>query len=110
MDLIEPLKPITYIQLLYHTLRECRPNYNANDYKWRLGTAVIAAFERQYNNFNNALAINREALSSLRDLYNTDEKRKLYGIDVEIDYCNPYNLQLFEDITNKIAVDEKGDI
>lgn len=95
MDIIEPLNPIPFIQALYLSLRKSRPNYNANYYKWRLGAAVIAAFERQYNIYNTFEN-------------NTDEKRTLYGIDVEIDYSNPYNLQLFEDITNKIAVDEKG--
>lgn len=95
MDLTEPLKSIPFIQALYCTLRECRLNYNANDYKWRLGEAVIADIERQDNIFFNTVANNKE-----------NKKRTLYGIDVEIDYCNPYNLQLFEDITNKIAIYE----
>ena len=93
MDFIEPLNPIPFIQALYLSLRKSRPNYNANYYKWRLGAAVLGEFERQYNNL---FAIN------------ISEKTTLYGIDVEIDYLNPYNIQLFEDITNKIAVNEKG--
>ena len=88
MDFIEPYEPKQFLQIIYNTLRACRPNYNANDYKWRLGVKVIGEF---YNLF----------------VINTNEKRTLYGIDVEIDYLNPYNLQLFEDITNKIAVDPK---
>lgn len=83
---------ISFIQALYFTLRLHRPNYKADDYKWRLGTAVI----RQCNDFYNTFE------------YNTSEKKTLYGIDVEIDYSNPYNLQLYEDITNKLAGDEKG--
>lgn len=88
--------PISFTQILYNTLRACRPNYNANDYKWKIGALVIGKLERRYNN----------------DFFiiNTDEKTTLYGIDVEIDYLNPYNIQLFEDITNKIAVDKRGDI
>ena len=94
MDFIEPIEPIPFTRALYNTLRACRPNYNANDYKWRLGSAVIGELERQYNNFY-CFSIN------------TNEKKTLYGIDVEIDYLSPYNIQLFEDITDKIAVDEK---
>lgn len=86
--------PKQFVQVLYNTLRACRPYYNANDYKWRLGAAAIGELERQYNLF----------------VINTSEKRTLYGIDVDVDYLNPYNIQLFEDITNKIAVDEKGDL
>lgn len=97
MDLTEPIKSISFTQILYTALRANRPNYNANNYKWRIGAAVIGELERQYNNFY-CFSIN------------TNEKKTLYGIDVEIDYLNPYNIQLFEDITNKIAVDEKGDI
>lgn len=96
MDFIEPFEPIPFTQVLYNTLRACRPYYNANDYKWKIGAVVIDELERQYN--NNLFAIN------------IDEKKTLYGIDVEIDYLNPYNIQLFEDITNKIAVDKRGDI
>ena len=33
---------------------------------------------------------------------NFDEFTTLFGITVEIDYKNPYNVQLYEDITNKI--------
>lgn len=96
MDFIKPFEPIPFTHVLYNTLRACRPNYNANDYKWRLGTAVIRELEGKYGLFE----INTSEERTL--------KRTLYGIDVEIDHCNPYNLQLFEDITNKIAVDEKG--
>lgn len=92
MDFIKPFEPIPFTQVLYNTLRECRPNFNASEYKWRIGTEIISTFH------NNITVIN------------PSEKRTLYGIDLEIDYLNPYNIQLFEDITNKIAVDYKGDI
>lgn len=96
MDYIKPFEPIPFTLVLYNTLRECRPNFNASEYKWKLGAAVIVGITRQFD----------------RNLFliNETEKRTLYGIDVEIDYLNPYNIQLFEDITNKIAVDYKGDI
>lgn len=96
MDFIEPFEPIPFVRVLYNTLRACRPNYNANDYKWILGVAVLRELERQYDLY----VINTSDKRTL--------KRTLYGIDVDIDHLNPYNLQLFEDITNKIAVDEKG--
>ena len=92
MDYIE--KPhFTYI--LYHTLRKCRPDYIASEYKWRLGAAVIYELDALYN-----IGVGRSLCM--------DEKPTLYGIAVEIDNLNPYNIQLFEDITSKIAVDEKG--
>lgn len=96
MDIIEPFEPIPFTQILYTALRANRPNYNANNYKWRLGAVVICEFESRYNNIAYKI--------------NTDEKIKLYGIDVEIDYLNQYNIQLFEDITNNMAVNAKGDI
>lgn len=92
---LEPYKPyniISFIKVLYNTLRACRPNYNANDYKWRLGAAVIDDI-RAENLFIN---INDPTV-----------KITLYGIEVEADLENLYNIQLYEDITNKIAVDEK---
>ena len=96
MNFLKPFEPIPFTQVLYNTLRECRPNFDASEYKWRLGAAVIGEFKRQFD--SNLFIINET------------EKRTLYGIDVEIDYLNPYNIQLFEDITNKIAVEYKGDI
>lgn len=92
MDFIKPFEPIPFTLVLYNTLRACRPNFNASEYKWRLGAVVIGEF---HNNIT---------------VFNPSEKRTLYGIDVEIDYLNPYNIQLFEDITNKIAVEYKGDL
>lgn len=89
---LEPYKPYTnyeFAATLYKTLRACRPNYNANDYRWRLGVMVIDDIKRD-NPF----------------VYNPTEKRTLYGIVIEVDYQNPYNIQLFEDITNRIAIDK----
>lgn len=51
MDIIEPFEPIPFTQALYTALRANRPNYNANNYKWRLGAAVIGEIEKQYNKF-----------------------------------------------------------
>lgn len=82
-----------FIKILYFTLRQCRPNYNPKEYKWRMGAKVMYELDSLYKTgIANSIIFNR------------DEKPTLYGIDVEVDYENPDNLQLFEDITNKIAV------
>lgn len=78
-----------FLQALYCTLRQMKGcHFNSNDYKWRLGTEVI-----------NELKLG--TIYSIESLY---EPRYLYGIEIEIDYKNPHNIQLFEDITNKIYI------
>ena len=85
---------IDYITVLYNTLRETKKeNYKPEEYKWRLGFKVIQDIDLfTFNVFKSENA----------PIY-------LYGIVVEMDYINPSNIQLFEDITNKIAIDY-GDI
>lgn len=84
---------ISFIEILYHTLRQCRLDFKPEEFRWRLGAAVIRDLDTIYN-----YGI------VTQKLVKPDAKPTLYGIDVEIDYENPYNLQLFEDITNKIYV------
>ena len=82
----------SFVGILYRTLRQVKGfNYHAEDYKWRFGQAVID-----------------EYIGDIRQP-NAFEIATLYGIEVEIDYKNPNNLQLFEDITNKIAIDTRGE-
>lgn len=86
---------LNYAQILYDTLRQIRPNYDPKEYKWRLGAAVIYDLDSSYK-----MGIAHSIILK------KDEKPTLYGIEIEVDHENPYNLQLFEDITNKIAVKE----
>lgn len=82
---------IKHLEILYFTLREMkkqkREYFRDFDYKWVLGIAVIQELK-------------------LHDNYRLvkEEPVCLFGIVVEIDYENPYNVQLYEDITNKIAI------
>lgn len=81
-----------YLEMLYHTLRENKHQnlelFNSNKYKWKLGVEIA------------------NILNILDNQVVTQEKtRYLFGIEVEIDYENSYNVQLYEDITNKIVTD-----
>jgi hypothetical protein len=85
---------IEYLNALYYTLREMkRESYKPEEYKWRLGVKVIRDIDLQAFNI----------------FINIDEPLYLYGIVVEKDYTNPNNVQLFEDITNKIYIDKGAD-
>lgn len=85
---------IEYLSALYYTLREMkRESYKPEEYKWRLGVKVIRDID----------------LLAFNAFINRDEPLYLYGIVVEIDYTNPNNVQLFEDITNKIYIDKGAD-
>lgn len=76
-----------YLNAIYYTLRKMKQNsFRTEDYKWKLGSKIV----------NEILPIHVNV--------NTTEKRTLFGIDVEIDFENPDNLQLFEDITNKVSI------
>lgn len=78
-----------YLQALYNTLREMKGvSYNYKDYKWLLGAAIIDELK----------------LSNFHTVIETVEPIFLFGIEIEIDIKNPYNIQLFEDITNKIRI------
>ena len=85
------MSTIEYLRILYFTLRQMkeqnREYFRDSEYKWVLGTAVIQELK-------------------LQDPYRLAEPEPvfLFGIVVEVDYANPHNVQLFEDITNKIAV------
>lgn len=85
-----------YLETLYHTLRENKHRnlelFNSNKYKWKLGVEIA------------------NILNILDNQVVTQEKtRYLFGIEVEIDYKNPYNVQLYEDITNQIAIELETD-
>lgn len=80
-----------YLETLYHTLREIKhrnfESFNSNEYKWKLGVEIA------------------DILKILDDKAVIQEKTQyLFGIEVEIDYENLCNIQLYEDITNKIAL------
>jgi len=82
-----------YLQALYNTLREMKGDrYNYKDYKWKLGVSIID--ELKISNFHTVIE--------------TVEQTFLFGIEVEMDIVNPYNVQLFEDITNKICIEAAG--
>ena len=61
-------------------------NFNLADYKWVLGMNVIRDIE-----YNNHYIVSGQ-----------DCPRTLFGIVIEIDYHNPDNVQLWENITNKL--------
>lgn len=94
----EEFKP-HFTEVLYSTLRQIRPNYDPKEYKWRLGAAVIYDLDSLYKMGIAHSMILKKA-----------EKPTLYGIEIEVDHENPYNLQLFEDITNKIAVKKEDEV
>lgn len=85
-----------YLYALYYTLRVMKGReFNDDDYIWRLGSKVI----------------DKLGLGNIYTILSLNEPKFLYGIKIEIDYINSYNIQLFEDITNKIGItpDESED-
>ena len=78
---------INYAYKLYRALLLNRPNFNSDEYRWRLGTNIVY----KYASMVYHSAVIRK-----------DEIPTLYGIKVELDYENPDNVKLYEDITNKI--------
>lgn len=90
----ERLTTVDYLTALYHTLKKMRGrDFREDCYKWRLGVSIF--HDIGLNEFN----IFREQ----------NKPKLLFGIEVEIDYSNPYNVQIFEDITNKIYIDKGAD-
>lgn len=86
-------KTIEYLRVLYYTLREMKgQNFSSEEYKWRLGTRILNDIDVKAYNF----------------LAKKQEPIYLFGIVVEVDYYNPDNVQIFEDITNKIASYQRG--
>ena len=79
-----------YLEVLYRTLRKDKHRkleaFNSSEYKWKLGVEIA-----------NALKI----LDSTT--VTQEEIQYLFGIEVEIDYKDFRNVQLYEDITNKIT-------
>ena len=61
--------------------------FKREDYKWVLGVKVIQEIE------NNSYYVMAEL---------PDRPRTLFGVVVEADYANPDNVQLWENITNKV--------
>lgn len=78
---------IEHANALYHTLRQLKGrDFDENDYMWKIGAGNI--FECvNYTNWERE----NEALT-------------LFGIGCEIDYNNPHEIKLFEDITNKVSI------
>lgn len=67
--------------------------FKREDYKWVLGVRVIHDLEESYN----PTPYDRYVL----ELY-PNKQRTLFGIALEADYKNPNNIQLWENITNKL--------
>lgn len=89
-DKNKALNSAMFIRGLYNGLRMCRPDYNADDYKWIIGKAVMNEFEEQNKKY--------------RLLPIFEDTATLYGIKVEVDNINRYDIKLYENITNKIDV------
>ena len=82
---------IEHLALLYD-LAVCRTerlgfSFKGEDYKWILGVKVLQAIE------DNTYYIMSEF---------PNKRRLIFGIEVETDYSNPDNVQLWENITNKL--------
>jgi hypothetical protein len=76
-------------QLVWALERMKGREYRTNDYKFKLGVKIVEEV-------------------CMYDVFKVDalnEPLYIYGIEVEIDYKNVTNIQIFEDITNKIALD-----
>lgn len=93
IDFIEPdnNRAIEYLYGLLN-LAEMRTEklgipFKREDYKWVLGARVITDIDMD-TNFQ-------------RSLY-PDQPRTLFGVVVEADFHNPDNVQLWENITNKV--------
>lgn len=83
------------LEALCYTLRQMKgQNYRSEHYKWRLGAKVISELKLS-NHVINAITIG--------------ETMFLFVISVEVDYANPYNVQIFEDIINKIGIKREVD-
>ena len=82
---------LDYLTALYFTLEKMEKNFRPEDYKWKIGVKVL------------------QEAKLLPPCMELNEKTTLFGIAVEIDYVNPNNVQIFEDITNKIYIDKGAD-
>lgn len=90
------MKLIEYVTLLYNTLIDTRKEkYDYKDYKWVIGYEI---FEEIYK----TIYIQNTVSSYNKPTY-------LFGIEVEIDRINPYTIQLYVDITDKISIPYEDD-
>ena len=78
------------IEKIYKNLKERRSDYYKDKYKWRLGVGIIRKIENEHEFF--------------RYVDCTGVKNTLFGMAVEIDYLDPCNIQIFENITDEIGV------
>lgn len=85
------ISAMQFISGLYNGLRMCRPDYNASDYKWIIGKAVMNEIEDK----------TKYRLPPI-----LEDTATLYGIKVEVDNINRYDIKLYENITNKIDVEK----
>lgn len=60
--------------------------FNEGNYKWLLSISVCNDIDAITNTI----------------CHSQDEKRMLFGIAVEIDYQNPYRMELWKNITNDV--------
>ena len=77
---------IEQLNYLYHGAMKKDNLFDDNNYKWWLGVGVC-----------NSLDVTSNIIK-----YCKYEKRTLYGIAVEMDYQNPYRMELWKNITNDI--------
>lgn len=81
---------IKYLHGLLWTLEKMKGReYRSTDYKLVLGINLVKA-------------IGEHPVIKVADL---NKPIYFYGVEVKIDYKNVTNIQIFEDITNKIALD-----
>lgn len=83
------MEHMEYLIRLYNlaVLRNNTLHFNRDDYKWVLGIKVV-------NELENRNEIYRSAIYP--------EQPTLFGIVVDVDFKNPDNIQLWENITNKL--------
>lgn len=84
------MNTLEYTRSLYIALLKKRPEFFAFEYKWVLGDKIIDELKADNNPYEPKFCV-----------YGF-KHATLYGIDVEIDYYNPYTIKLYEDITYKL--------
>lgn len=77
-----------YLYAVYNTLRKIKgEEFRPENFKFRLGNEVV-----------------KELFDATRCYICLNEPITLFGIEVEHDFYSPKNVQIFEDITNKISI------
>jgi hypothetical protein len=77
---------LEHLSLLHCLAQQKDIHYRADDYKWKIGVKILSEI-------------------SSKDIWfrvSSDTKPQLFGIDVEIDYVNPENVQLWKNVTNDL--------